>query len=55
MRETYRKNKFTLYQHIVQQKTQLALGWIYKAKKEITYSEIESEMKAVIEKLIKLI
>jgi ribonuclease P protein component len=55
MRETYRKNKILLYQTLAAKNTQLALGWIYKAKKEITYSEIESEMKAVIEKLIKLI
>jgi len=55
MREAYRKNKFTLYQHLVQQQTQLALGWIYKAKKELAYSEIEKEMKVVIEKLQKLI
>jgi ribonuclease P protein component len=55
MRDAYRKNKILLYQTLVAKNTQLALGWIYKSKKEITYSEIESEMKIVIEKLQKLI
>jgi|688.fasta_scaffold464563_2 ribonuclease P protein component len=55
MREAYRKNKILLYQTLAAKNTQLALGWIFRSKKESDFNVIEQDMLVAIEKLQKLI
>ena len=55
MREAYRKNKISLYQTLAAKNTQLALGWIFRSKKESDFNVIEQDMLAAIEKLNKVI
>lgn len=52
MREAYRKNKNTLYEHLASQNIQIALVVILKGNSVPEYLSIEKSMKEMINKLI---
>ena len=52
IREAYRKNKFLLYDFLKDNDQKLYFFVIYTAKDNLTYEEIEKEMKILIGKII---
>jgi len=52
MREAYRKNKKTLYEHLASENIQIAFLVILKGNSVPDYLAIEKSMKEIIEKLI---
>ena len=55
MREAYRKNKNTLYEHLISQNIQICLVIILKGNNVPEYLAVEKSIKEVINKLIILI
>lgn len=51
MREVYRKNKFTLYEKLIERKQQLALMCVYKGKDMPDYEKAEKSVVACLKKL----
>ena len=52
MRETYRKNKAPLIDHMVVHNKRLALGLIYTGKKMPVYQHMETKIIRIIDRLI---
>ncbi len=53
LRESFRKNKFSLYKSLQQNNQNVYFIVIYIAKEDISYQDIEKEMKLLLNKLIK--
>ena len=51
MRETYRHQKFDLYQKLVAAKKQLAIMWVYKGKTVPNHETVNASMLKCLEKL----
>jgi ribonuclease P protein component len=54
MRESFRKNKISLYEHLLSENIQIVLVVIYKSNSITEYAAIEKSMKEIINKLITL-
>ena len=55
LRESFRKNKFSLYEFLQQTNQNVYFIVIYIAKEDISYQDIEKEMKLLLNKLVKRI
>lgn len=53
IRESYRRHKHILYQPLIQSGTQLALAFVYSAKKITTFNETENKIKLALTRLSK--
>jgi len=51
IRETYRKNKHSLYEILNNKHLTIAMALVYTAKEELTYSDIEKNMLVSLQKL----
>ncbi len=54
IRESYRLNKFIIYESFENQPMELALLLIYTEKKQPTYNLIETSVKSLLNKVIKI-
>ena len=55
MRESYRKQKRLLYEHLVAQQQQMAIAWVYKHKELLEYTQVFQEMEGMVARLLRIL
>jgi len=53
LRESFRKNKYLLYKTLIENNQNVYFIVIYTAKEDISYEDIEKEMKSMLDKFIR--